>query len=317
MIEIETCPVCGSPGLRGLKQHTFRKPPARSSGGGGAGADRVRDCLEIFFDRVAPGCDSVAFSVDLCLSCGFIFSNPRFTAEEIEEKYRAITESGTGAVRVQPREIFERSRRIERLLSPYRRGEEKSRVLDYGGAEGYNLLAFRHRDTCFVVDMVERGLPPGVGYLGKDLSDLDPGWRFDLILLCHVLEHVPEPTELIRGLASFLAEGGLLYIEVPLGVASEWRRIREPLTHVNYFSEQSLARCAGEPGLSIVWVSTDYQVVTGQKSWCINLVCRKEGSGGLGSARVRSTRRQAMTPRYYVPAVYRNLKRRIEGLRPS
>lgn len=70
--------------------------------------------------------------------------------------------------------------------------------------------------------------------------------KFDLITMSHVLEHVPHPDDFLAKLRTHhLAEGGLIFIEVPNDPAW-WVRIQiekvfKGLGHVNYFTPQSLA----------------------------------------------------------------------------
>ena len=56
--------------------------------------------------------------IDLCESCGLIFSNPRFTPEEIEAKYRAVGELKTAKERagIMPSgKSRERARRVHSM----------------------------------------------------------------------------------------------------------------------------------------------------------------------------------------------------------
>ena len=69
--------------------------------------------------------------------------------------------------------------------------------------------------------------------------------KFDLITMSHVLEHVPHPGDFLAKLRTHhLAEGGLIFIEVPNDPA--WRvriqieKVFKGLGHVNYFTNISL-----------------------------------------------------------------------------
>lgn len=104
--------------------------------------------------------------------------------------------------------------------------------------------------------------PAGVRYAGRDFDDLQPGKRFGAILICHVLEHAVRPLELVSRAAEHLSDVGVVYIEVPLVAFREWRRLSEPLTHVRFFSEESVFNLARLAGLNVFSLSTDYQWVT-------------------------------------------------------
>jgi hypothetical protein len=79
-----------------------------------------------------------------------------------------------------------------------------------------------------------------------DLKESTKRGRYDLVIASHVIEHVLDfdLLHLIRGL---LAEGGLLYVEVPDSLHYETHQRLEFLyyfdrLHVNHFTPQSLAR---------------------------------------------------------------------------
>jgi SAM-dependent methyltransferase len=76
--------------------------------------------------------------------------------------------------------------------------------------------------------------------LADTLADLDDEQRFDVIVCSHVLEHVVQPLAVCRQLVQRLRIGGLLFVEVPLEILGHAPRQREPVTHLNFFSKESL-----------------------------------------------------------------------------
>jgi hypothetical protein len=77
-------------------------------------------------------------------------------------------------------------------------------------------------------------------------------------------------------LADRLTPNGLLYVEVPLGAWLEWDSLREPITHLNFFSEQSLCFAARAAGLTPVALESRWQQVVHPHAMpCINLVATK------------------------------------------
>ena len=55
----------------------------------------------------------------------------------------------------------------------------------------------------------------GVPMIVGGLNALNPAARFDLIVLHHVLEHLPDPMQTLRDCARHLAPQGRLVLEVP------------------------------------------------------------------------------------------------------
>lgn len=294
------CVLCGAPGPVTLLRHRYDHP-----GVSGDLVDLRYERLWILFERLLRGRESAEFRVERCERCGLVFLNPRWTPEAMRAKYEAIEELGSVKRRLALRpyeHLEERSSRVYELASAFlpRSGPTSPRVLDYGGARGYLLRGFlRHGFDGGVLDYEDWGteLEPGASYLGRDLGDLDPSARFDAVLLVHTLEHLVDPGALVRDLAGRLTPDGILLVEVPLGVFGEYRRLADPLTHVNFFSEQSLCRVLEDAGLSVAHVSTRHQWVGHAPEWCVNAVATP---GRVGRpVRPRTTAEQSAGPLWW------------------
>jgi len=96
---------------------------------------------------------------------------------------------------------------------------------------------------------------PGVSAMhGGKLEDV-PG-TFDVVSMIHVLEHIPDPIPVLKGIQGRLALGGLLFIEVP-------DCVRNPVMmlvadHCSHFSKESLASLVGGAGYREVEVADDW-----------------------------------------------------------
>lgn len=116
--------------------------------------------------------------------------------------------------------------------------------IDYTGVE-FDDLARR-------VAMAERGVA-----LNASLEELE-GQRFDLVYLSEVIEHVPEPVQLLEQLRHFLTPMGALYVTTPNAESfnarfrrANWHSFATP-THLGYFSRSSLRLALGTAGYSRV-----------------------------------------------------------------
>lgn len=302
MIRTKRCPACKGGDLQIFKNYQFVLPEAKEYNKLTGDLTYDYEKLWIFFEKIWNDKSPAEIDATLCTSCGLIFTNPRFTEEEIKTKYQIVGELESAKKRRQKfpaSKTDERAERIYKLLSKLRRNELKlQKVLDYGGGEGYNLLPFiQAGNSCYLTDYVKKDYSEGVNYSGRDVCDLKDDERFDVILFCHTLEHVIEPKRILSDLVSHLAEGGMLYVEVPLGSFREWQSLREPLTHVNFFSEEAVFKCLRSVGLDIIHLSTAYQWVTHSKMCCINIVGSKQKGNTI--TKFRTTQQQMQSPNQY------------------
>jgi len=107
------------------------------------------------------------------------------------------------------------------------------------------------------------GLPVQTGFV----EDIDfPDGALDLVLMYHVLEHVPAPVALLARLRRCLAGDGLLVVEVPnIEARGEAPMTRFHVAHLHYFNPDTLpavARAAGF-GVHAMRVSGDGGTMTG------------------------------------------------------
>jgi 2-polyprenyl-3-methyl-5-hydroxy-6-metoxy-1,4-benzoquinol methylase len=179
-------------------------------------------------NREYSGADSSATphvhtDVVQCGNCGFIFCNPAIKGLEYLEHdhyndpdvYSAYLKSNVYAV-------FQIGEKLLRKIKPI------GKLLDIGaGKGGFVSLARKNGYEAKGIEPSARfckyarefyGVQVYEGYLERGLHFQDE--KFDVITLFHVLEHVPQPQELLRTIAHYLKEDGVVYIEVPNADAS-------------------------------------------------------------------------------------------------
>lgn len=140
--------------------------------------------------------------------------------------------------------------------------QSDTRVLEVGSGSGAFLATVRP----YVGDVV--GIEPDVGSrtwvteeLGirvlSDLAELTPDDAgFDLVVLSHVLEHVPDPVGFLRQLRPLLGAGGHLLVELPnvddalvaVYAVPAYLEFSYQKAHLFYFSEATLRRALEAAG---------------------------------------------------------------------
>lgn len=228
-----------------------------------------------------------------CGSCGLLRLDPHPTPAQLSGYYGAGYNAFVGRVRGRLKQAVWNALRDAdsqaphhgRWLGPFRhllgpiarsafdisliipRGLGRSpRILDIGCGYGDLLIYFKSRG-CVVkgVDLDERAVSEG-RRLGLDLVpgtgfELDPAQgTFDRVILCHSLEHVPDPLRLLKHAGRLLAPGGEIHIAVPNGDSADfeqqgilWGHLSHPL-HNWFFNASTLAGLVERTGLKVKWV---------------------------------------------------------------
>lgn len=138
------------------------------------------------------------------------------------------------------------------------------RVLDIGCNAGYALDVFQERG--WEVTGIEPNQSTAKfarerlgATIYSDISLIPKGETFDVILLSHVLEHIREPNEFLRGAATHLKPQGVFYIQVPNYGSKTVRYVLKgtwsgflPAQHVWYFNFKTLAAFMSRHGFRVV-----------------------------------------------------------------
>ena len=163
-----------------------------------------------------------------CVTCDLCFFTRRYSGEELAGLYGDYR--STTYVRVRRRwepwyrdavndayagdtpEVAERRHFLESVLAEAVGDRRFALALDYGGDEGQFFPAAASGER-LVLDASERALRPGVERVAQ-LGGLPA--PPDLVVAAHVLEHLSDPLAALQDLRRAVADGGILYAEVPL-----------------------------------------------------------------------------------------------------
>lgn len=138
-----------------------------------------------------------------------------------------------------------------------------ARLLDFGAAKATTLQRALHSRPDiqgFVFDVSSSYEPLWHDWLEPSncaTHVLPSGWlqTFDAVSCHYVLEHVPNPIDLVLMLQSLLAPGGKLFLSVPDPLANPGDLL--VVDHLNHFTPGSLRRVLEEGGLYVETVRTD------------------------------------------------------------
>ena len=232
--EVLFCPVCRTQSWRTIGTRRYERNAVESA------TEQKRRRLLILFNHWFPGVEQVNLESLACGRCGFVTYAPRPGASDLDRKYEFLNSLPSCGPNLAPDDPIEERRSLRIWKKMKGNLPSGGRILDYGGNDGRLMKVFNdHSFRCFVVDYNER-VVEGVQHLSHQVQCMPQCEAFDGIICSHVLEHVADPRGVLESLQSHLAETGVIYVEVPMEV---WRKAPlkdEPVTHVNFFTVDSM-----------------------------------------------------------------------------
>lgn len=199
-----------------------------------------------------------------CRNCHLVQALPRPAPPALDhyyaEDYRRSGYAGSDVASVPefPKDnlfYYNRGQSVAELLRPFLH-IPNPRILDVGAGYGHILYALGQRYPSSIRRAIEYSelcvqhlKSIGIQVDSQPVEKVLPRYpgQFHLVVLSHVLEHLLDPSQVLRLIQDSLVPGGLLYIEVPniplvLAYADhQWApRFDEP--HITFFTGATLCR---------------------------------------------------------------------------
>lgn len=216
---------------------------------------QVLDCVKCGFKHLAP-IPSEGVLEKFYKKQYYESHKPTYISNQIEEEaYLAIA--------------------FEERLQVYSRHTQGRELLDIGCGAGLFLKAAKEKgwhvlgvepSASAATQAADQGLNIFTGTF--DEFDAVNERSFDVVQLKNVLEHLPNPTEMINQCYNILSDDGLLYLEVPndydfiqkigvkiAGERNSWVSIPD---HINYFNFSTLKRLVKKSGFKVVRTDTTF-----------------------------------------------------------
>ena len=198
----------------------------------------------------------------ICKHCGFVFQKQYYSRDYYHNLPCHFPED-------YDQHAMRRAKYIVDFIPPKER-EKTNKFLDVGCGKGK------------VLEFIQGCIPGSLGWgctLGHSDTNIMRGdvevdnfyWRnFDLIVLCHVVEHFLTPVETLKKVVNYLSPTGIIYIEVP---SFHWVELRLPSVwtpeHLSYFTVETLTNTLAMAGLKPVKVKES-------KYWGnIKMICKR------------------------------------------
>jgi SAM-dependent methyltransferase len=143
----------------------------------------------------------------------------------------------------------------------------ESRILDYGCGRGdllRTLRVFGFRDLTGADKFIKGDITFGdVKILKRGLDELGPG--FDLVMLHHSFEHLPDPQSALAEIYRILAPGGIALIRIPV-VNFAWEKYGvnwvqlDPPRHLFLYTERAFRDMAEHARFAVERVTYDSEI---------------------------------------------------------
>ena len=223
-----------------------------------------------------------------CNSCKGVFSDIRFSNEELAKLYKDYR----GNEYTELREFYEPGYKkinsiidngnpyigeIENFLRQY--VTEPLSVLDYGGDSGKN-TPFKNnlQNQIHIYDISEVEVIDNVRQVTKEEALNN---KYDLVVCSNVLEHVSYPSIVIKELKSFLHETSTLYIELPF--EDLMRRPYDQKSnckyhwheHINFFSVDAIKELLSKNQLTLIYTDVFNTNAGGKNVSLIRVIAKK------------------------------------------
>ena len=212
------------------------------------------------------GRDDVPINFSICKSCGLTYLNPRWTKEAYDAYYASEYDPSYRSDVFGPEYDsvkYETAKQIFlRLKERNKLPEKPINILDVGSGMGWTSEYFK--DNVFdsanyyaiepSLHCVENLKKNNIEVLTTDIDDnwnAQIDFKFDLVIMRHVLEHFMDPVEVLKKISNVLSENGILYLAVPnannpkLPIRKNFFRV----VHTYYFSPPTLVNCLRLSGL--------------------------------------------------------------------
>jgi len=236
---------------------------------------------ELLIQRTCPTCDFAEFNVlftkdhlDIvqCEQCELVYTNPIFNEEHYKSTYKSKEYQEI------VKELGEESHnyRVDRfgrervdIMSKHLVQYESVKYLDIGCSTGFVVEAAESMEwEASGIDLnpsaIEFGHARGLDLQNKSLDEIsfDDGY-FNAISMFDVIEHLPNPKEIIAQAINYLKVGGILFLYVPNWESASRILMGEdahfiwPTHHLNYYTPKTISHLIESLGLKIEYLATE------------------------------------------------------------
>jgi SAM-dependent methyltransferase len=206
-----------------------------------------------------------------CRQCGLMYASPRAKLPD-QDEIREYDPEFTRKTREHSRDRYDKEeyqvRDYEDTRAYLRKAyPRRGRLLEIGCSMGFLLAKFR--EDGWEVEGIEPnrgfcefiGEHHGIKASPAILEESDvPANSFDVVVMLHVIEHVPDPLGTLEGICRVLKPGGTLILETPRYDSLMFKLLRHRERsvscdgHIYFFTTETLRQMAGKAGFDVQFI---------------------------------------------------------------
>lgn len=200
------------------------------------------------------------FNYHRCLDCSHIYVSPRINPGLQEQIGNDLEEKDI------ENDFLEIQRIYAAFMCDFIRSRASGpRVLDIGFGRGYLMqLSKAFGFETYGIDSSPKQVERLKAQFGNRVCraslgrDKIPWGAFDVIVMSHILEHMSNPSDVLKEISEVMNPGAMLYIVVPDMDSVQFRifgknlEFINPLAHFQYFTEKSLTRLLEDNGFCML-----------------------------------------------------------------
>ncbi len=240
MIDMKTCPVCGSDRSRTIRQATF--DPSR---------------IDSSDFRITDNRYGHCWTFKRCLNCRMVYSSPAPEPGDLVRFYSLLDDREYGA------EAEGRAKNFQAILESLgRTARPEGRLLDIGSANG--LFIHLARKQGYQAEGIEPSASLveeartryGIELFPGTLEEYQTEKSFDIVTLLDLIEHIAEPVRFLNRINRLMNPDGILVIVTPDIDSLAARLLRRRwwhhrIAHINFFPLKTLSRLLDQCGFEI------------------------------------------------------------------
>lgn len=226
-------------------------------------------CKSDNYTELFPAGKAQIHRIVKCNTCNLIYSNPQTNnVIEVEKNYLKSGDSTSAQMEFNPtshqylKKQFLQLRDYSKILD-FVECKEKGTFLEVGSFAGTFLNEARQRGWKVLgiepletpADYSETQL--GIKVIRKYFEEADiPSESIDVVVACHVIEHVPDPAAFIKKAFELLKPGGKLILETPTYDSMMFKLLKHRERsvrcdgHIYFFTKQTLKKLVENNGFT-------------------------------------------------------------------